>query len=127
MALVQEDAGRIIAEGVDIVMGYKRNPMTPKYVTRGPIPRIPIIRDDEMFQMYLAGLVAVSVRQQEWGRQRFYYPCLAVPHITKTKAWQAMEGSLLKYEVEPILTYENEIHLFEGQDWMLCVLRIALL
>lgn len=127
VGLAHQDMREIISQGADIIMRYRNNPMMPQYVYGGPQEGIPVIRDDQALEMFLAALVASSVRNTRWGAQRFYYSCMDVPRIVNTAAWRAMMTGFARHDVAPQLTYEKDIHQFEGMDWMVCTVNIVLI
>lgn len=127
MGLAHQDMREVITQGVDIIMRYRNNPMMPQYVYGGPQEGVPIIRDDQSLELFLAGLVAASVRNGRWGAQRFYYPCAEVPKIIYTAAWRAMLTGFARHDVAPLLTYEKDVHQFDRTDWLLCTVNIVLI
>jgi hypothetical protein len=120
------ERSRIIGEGADIILRYRRNPMMHGFDYTGPIEGVAIIRDQQAWELYLASVIAASVRDTKWMRHQFYYACQDIPRIRETRPWRDLWSSVAKSELEPLLVCEKDVHVFEGRDWMLCEVKLCL-
>jgi hypothetical protein len=120
------DLRRVISEGTDIVLRYRRNPVMPEFHHREPIAGVAVVRDVRNLELYLASIVAESVRRTRWEHHQFYYPCLDTPRIMHTSPWRSLSQGTANHGIEPMLTYEKDVWVFEGRDWLLCEVKLCL-
>lgn len=120
------DLDRVISEGADIVLRYRRNPMMSEFRHSAPTPGVTVVRDEQNLSLFLASVVAASVKTMRWERHRFYYPCREVPHIHYTQPWRSLMRGWIEQDIEPLLTHEKDVWIFDGVDWMICEIKMCL-
>lgn len=123
----RQDLRHLIADGADIVMRYRRNPLMPQWDHGGPRRGIPVVRDEQALELFIAGLVAVNVKQMMWGDQKFYLQVIDVNRICRSPTWRSLISGLSRHELQPWLHYEPTVYVFENSEWVICDIKVCLI
>jgi hypothetical protein len=118
---------QVIEAGFDHFLNRARNPQAGSVITSGPMHGVSVVRNDQMLIMFLSMMVSAGSEQGRWGGHRFYYPCVLVPQIERTDAWQAIQRTCVQHRASARVGHSADIWYFENTDWTLCELFICLM
>lgn len=116
----------VIEAGFNHFLYRARNPQAGRIITSGPTQDVAVVRNEKMLIMFFSMMVSSGSEQGRWGGHRFYYPCMSVPRIQSTEAWQAIQRSCVQHGVTARLGHSADIWHFENADWTLCEVLICL-
>ncbi|MEQ1718225.1 MAG: hypothetical protein ABL907_19970 [Hyphomicrobium sp.] len=125
LGMVHQDLRQIIAEGADIVMKQRRTDLMPRFHYEMPTG-ISVVNDEQMLEVFLAGMMARAVRTADWQTERFAYPAKKVSRIEQTAPWRALATGLGRHDCHPILLMERDVYCFNEMDWHVGQLKIGI-
>lgn len=125
MALSHYDNLKLISEGADIIMKQRRTDLIPNFHYGVP-DGVSILNDEKMLEIYLAGMIAKSVRSGTWSMERFAYPAKKFSGIEYSPPWRALTTGLGRHDVHPILITERDVYCFNDLDWHVGQIKIGI-
>lgn len=125
LGMVHHDLRQIISEGADIIMKQRRTDLMPRFHYEVPTG-VSVVNNEQMLEVFLAGVMARSVRTSEWHTERFAYPAKKFSRIEQTAPWRALATGLARHDVHPILIMERDLYCFNELDWHVGQLKIGI-
>ena len=125
LGMVHHDLRQIISEGADIIMKQRRTDLMPRFHYEVPTG-VSVVNDEQMLEVFLAGVMARSVRTAEWHTERFAYPARQFGRIEQSGPWRQVAAGLGRHDHHPILLMERDVYCFNEMDWHVGQLKIGI-
>jgi hypothetical protein len=125
LGMVHHDLREIITEGADMILKQRRTDLIPRFHNEMPVG-VSVVNDEMMLEVFLAGLIARSVRSSEWHTERFAYPAKKFSRIEQSGPWRALVAGVARHDCHPILITERDLYCFNEMDWHIGQLKIGI-
>jgi hypothetical protein len=125
LGMVHHDLRQLITEGADIIMKHRRTDLMPRFFFEVP-QGVSVVNDENMLEVYLAGVMSMAVRTAEWKTERFCYPAKKFGRLELTAPWKALSTGLARHDCHPLILLERDVYCFNDIDWHVAQLKIGI-